>query len=90
LSQLVNKLATNLLRRHLVDNLLEQHCRNWLVGTVFGYKVRPFSAYLIARVCGYKVRRISAYLVASVLHYLAIQKNAVCCSFMGGTSAVSL
>jgi hypothetical protein len=30
LSQLVNKLARSLLRRHLVDKLLEQHCHNLL------------------------------------------------------------
>jgi hypothetical protein len=30
LSQLVNKLATSLLRRHLVDKLLEQHCHNFV------------------------------------------------------------
>jgi hypothetical protein len=30
LSQLVNKLATHLLRRYLVDKFLEQHCHNLL------------------------------------------------------------
>jgi hypothetical protein len=30
LSQLVNKLATNLLQTNLVDKLLEQHCHNLL------------------------------------------------------------
>jgi hypothetical protein len=30
LLQLVDKLASSLLRRHLVDKLLEQHCHNLL------------------------------------------------------------
>jgi hypothetical protein len=37
LSQLVNKLATSLLRRHLVDKLLEQHCHNLLTSLLQSY-----------------------------------------------------
>jgi hypothetical protein len=60
MSQLVNKLAASLLRKHLVDKLLEQHCHNYCLplnlGTLHGEqlvnrikKLLPQHPWIMAR-----------------------------------------